>query len=40
MIATRRRFSADEKARILDAYESAFDIENAGILRRERVCFS
>jgi transposase len=35
--ATRRRFSAAEKARILDAYEVASDIEKAAICRRERV---
>jgi transposase len=35
--ATRRRFTAAEKARILDAYENASDIERAAICRRERV---
>jgi transposase-like protein len=35
--ATRRRFSAAEKARILDAYESASEIERAALLRRERI---
>ena len=35
--ATRRRFSAADKARILDAYEAASDIEKAAICRRERV---
>jgi transposase len=35
--ATRRRFTAAEKARILDAYEGASDIEKAAICRRERV---
>jgi transposase-like protein len=35
--ATRRRFSAADKARILDAYESASEIEKAAICRRERV---
>jgi hypothetical protein len=35
--ATRRRFSTAEKARILDAYEAASDIEKAAICRRERV---
>jgi len=35
--ATRRRFSAGEKARILDAYESASEIERAAICRRERI---
>jgi len=34
--AARRRFSAVEKARILDAYEGASDIEKAAICRRER----
>lgn len=35
--ATRRRFNAAEKARILDAYEGASNIEKAAICRRERV---
>jgi transposase len=35
--ATRRRFTAAEKARILDAYEAASDIERAAICRRERI---
>lgn len=35
--ATRRRFSSAEKARILEAYEFASDIEKAAICRRERV---
>lgn len=35
--ATRRRFSATEKARILDAYDAASDIEKAAICRRERL---
>jgi transposase len=35
--ATRRRFTAAEKARILDAYEDASDIERAAICRREHV---
>jgi transposase len=35
--ATRRRFTAADKARILDAYETASDIEKAAICRRERV---
>lgn len=35
--ATRRRFSSAEKARILDAYEAASEIERAGICRRERI---
>jgi transposase-like protein len=35
--ATRRRFTAAEKARILDAYEGASDIERAALLRRERI---
>ena len=35
--ATRRRFSAADKARILDAYDAASDIEKAAICRRERV---
>jgi len=35
--ATRRRFTAAEKARILDAYDGASDIEKAAICRRECV---
>ncbi|GAC1549737.1 MAG: hypothetical protein NVS2B17_34340 [Candidatus Velthaea sp.] len=35
--ATRRRFSAAEKARILDAYEAASVIERAALFRRERI---
>jgi transposase len=35
--ATRRRFTAAEKARILDAYESASEIERAALCRRERI---
>lgn len=35
--ATRRRFSAAEKARILDEYERASSIERAAICRRERI---
>jgi transposase len=35
--ATRRRFTATEKARILDAYESASSIGRAALLRRERI---
>ena len=35
--ATRRRFSAADKARILDAYERASAIEKAQICRRERI---
>ncbi len=35
--ATRRRFSAAEKARILDEYERASSIERAVICRRERI---
>ena len=35
--ATRRRFTADEKARILDAYDAASAIERAAICRRERI---
>jgi transposase len=34
---TRRRFTAADKARILDAYEAASAIERAAICRRERV---
>ncbi len=35
--ATRRRFSAAEKARILDEYEQASAIERAALCRRERI---
>jgi len=35
--ATRRRFTAAEKVRILDAYEAASDIERAALCRRERI---
>lgn len=35
--ATRRRFSAADKARILDEYESASSIERAAICRREHI---
>jgi len=35
--ASRRRFTAAEKARILDAYEVASVIERAAICRRERI---
>lgn len=35
--ASRRRFTAAEKARILDAYEAASAIERAAICRRERI---
>ncbi len=35
--ATRRRFSAAEKARILDEYDRASAIERAAICRRERI---
>ena len=35
--ATRRRFTAAEKARILDAYDAASAIERAALLRRERI---
>ena len=35
--ATRRRFAAADKARILDEYESASSIERAAICRRENV---
>jgi transposase len=34
---TRRRFTAAEKARILDAYETASPVERAVICRRERI---
>jgi transposase len=35
--ATRRRFSAAEKARILDEYEQASSIERAALCRREHI---
>src|SRR5665213_2174758 len=35
--ATRRRFSAAEKARILDEYEDASPIERAALCRREHI---
>jgi len=35
--ATRRRFTAAEKARILDAYDGASAIEKAALCRRERI---
>ena len=35
--AARRRFSAAEKARILDEYDRASAIERAAICRRERI---
>ena len=35
--ATRRRFSAADKARILDEYEQASSIERASLCRRERI---
>jgi len=35
--ATRRRFTAAEKARILDAYDAASAVERAAICRRERI---
>jgi transposase len=35
--ATRRRFSAAEKARILDEYDRASAIERAALCRRERI---
>jgi transposase len=35
--ATRRRFSAVDKARILDEYERASAIERAALCRRERI---
>jgi transposase len=35
--ATRRRFSAADKARILDEYEAASSIERAALCRREHV---
>lgn len=35
--ATRRRFTAVDKARILDEYESASSIERAAICRREHI---
>ena len=34
---TRRRFTAQEKVRILDSYEAASDIERAALCRRERI---
>lgn len=34
---TRRRFTAADKARILDLYERASTIEKAAICRRERI---
>ena len=35
--ATRRRFSAVDKARILDEYDRASAIERAALCRRERI---
>ena len=35
--ATRRRFSAGDKARILDEYEQGSSIERAAICRREHI---
>lgn len=35
--ATRRRFSAADKARILDEYERASSIERAALYRREGI---
>ena len=35
--ASRRRFSAADKARILDEYEAASSIERAAICRREKI---
>lgn len=35
--ATRRRFSAAEKARILEEYEAASSIERAALCRREHI---
>lgn len=35
--ATRRRFSAADKARILDEYEQASAIERAALCRREHI---
>ena len=35
--ATRRRFSAADKARILDEYDHASAIERAALCRRERI---
>jgi transposase len=35
--ATRRRFSAAEKARILDEYEDASSIERSALCRREHI---
>jgi transposase-like protein len=34
---SRRRFTAAEKARILDAYDAASAIERAALVRRERI---
>jgi transposase-like protein len=34
---TRRRFTAAQKARILDAYEAASPIERAALCRREHI---
>ena len=34
---TRRRFTAAQKARILDAYETASPIERAALCRREHI---
>lgn len=35
--ATRRRFTAEQKARILDEYEGASAIERAALCRREHI---
>lgn len=35
--ATRRKYSNDQKARILDEYEMASSIERASICRREKI---
>jgi len=35
--ASRRRFTAAHKARILDAYEAGSEIERAALFRRERI---
>lgn len=35
--ATRRRFSAADKARILDDYERASAVERAALIRHERI---
>jgi transposase-like protein len=35
--AARQRFSASEKARILDQYEQASSIERAALCRREKI---